>query len=206
MRRSAYRARSARRGARYGRYAWQVIAVAAFAGTAALAVALTRQQPVAMTMPSDACQASGLDAWVGVVGNQGAIRHELGSTEYYTLEFRNVSSRPCVMYGYPVVSAYTGAGQIGSPAAIDTSIRPRTVMLDPGATAHAVLRYTATSRFDPASCRQVTAVGLRVYPPQRQAIALTVRWSVRACSRKGPAFLSVQAVQPKTGDLGSPKY
>jgi hypothetical protein len=202
MRRSAHRA--ARRG-RYGRYAWQIIAVAAFAGTAALAVALTRQQPVAMTVTSGACQASGLDAWVGAAGDQGAIPREVARVEYYTLEFRNVSSRPCVMDGYPVVSAYTGARQIGSPAAQDKSIRPSTVTLAPGATAHAVLHYTATSRFDPAACRQVTATGLRVSPPQ-QVIPVMVPWSVQACSRKGPAFLSVQAVQPKAGVPGSPKY
>jgi hypothetical protein len=198
--------RSARRAPRYG-YAWQIIAVAAFAGTAALAIVLTRQQPVALTMTSGACRASGLDAWVGVAGDQAAIPRELARIEYYTLEFRNISGHSCVMDGYPAVSAYTGARQIGSPAIRDRTIRPSTVTLAPGETAHAVLHYTATSRFDPAECRQVTAVGLRVYPPPpAQNDAVMVTWSVLACSRKGPDFLSVQAVQSRTGVPGSPKY
>ena len=142
-------------------------AVAAFVGTAALAVALTRapaQDGVSLSSDVSArvCATSGLQAWLGlgVTGATGAtgetgIRPAQGT--HYTLEFTNVSDRACSLFGYPEVSAYLDSpkarGPIGSAAARDTSVRPKPVMLAPGATAHAELRDTA----HPASCAKVTA-------------------------------------------------
>ena len=124
----------------------------------------------------------------------------LAGGHHYTLEFTNVSSRACSLYGYPEVTAYAGA-QIGSAAVDDTSVRPQPVMLEPGATAHSVLRVTGTGRFQPTACAQVTAPELRVMLPDQ------ARPSVRAdhlpaCSRKGPAFMSVQPIQPRPGIPG----
>jgi hypothetical protein len=73
---------------RYGRVGWRVAAVVAFAGTAALAVILTRA-PIsaqAARSPDVSCPTSGLQA-------QGVAD--------YTLEFTNVSHRTCRLYGYP---------------------------------------------------------------------------------------------------------
>ncbi len=187
---------------RYSRPAWQVIAVAAFAGTAALAVVLTRPQP----SPVAACRTTGLDAWLGIAAGPGAVPRarasgSIRSYAYYTLEFTNVSGQTCSLYGYPDVWAYTGERQIGSPATLDTSIRPSVVTLAPGATAHAVLRYTRTAGFDEAACQQVTVPDLRVYPP-RASGAVLVPLTIPACSRKGPGFLSVEPVQPRAGIPG----
>jgi hypothetical protein len=191
---------SARRRARYRRYAWQTVAVVAFAGTAALAVVLTRvpEQQAALTAENLACTASGLATHVGIAAEQG-----LPVT--YLLEFTNVSHRTCVLDGYPSVDAYAGARQVGSPAVLDTSVRPRTVTLVPGGVAHAALHYTGNEQFGRAACRQVTASWLRVYPPN-QAGGLFVPWRIPACSRRGPHFLSVAAIQPRSGMLRSPKY
>jgi hypothetical protein len=201
---------------RHGHIGWRVIAVVAFAGTAALAVTLTRaparaeRAALSSSLIESPCATSGLEAWLGlgttaaasVTRAQGHIQDE------YTLEFTNVSARACSLYGYPEVSAYIGsqlAGtQIGSAAIRDTSIRPQPVVLAPGATAHSVLRVTGTGRFQPTACAQVSASELRVMLPGQdlRARPTFVPIHLSACSKKGPEFLSVQAIQPRPGIPG----
>lgn len=208
---------------RYGRAAWQVVAIAAFAGTAALAIVLTRPQPVSFTDAAE-CRATGLDAWLGVGAEAGASAGtpagsmadpdgvpRVGATSsaradvYYTLEFTNVSGQTCSLDGYPQVLAFAGGRQIGSPAISDTSVRPGVVTLAPDATAHSVLRYTVTDSFTAQACRQVTVPDLRVYPPHSHD-AVMVPLSLPACSRRGVDFLSVEPVQPREGIPGFPRY
>ncbi|MGH3203196.1 MAG: DUF4232 domain-containing protein [Streptosporangiaceae bacterium] len=199
---------------KYGHVAWRVIAVVAFAGTAALAVTLSRaparpdHAALSSNLTQVPCATSGLEAWLGLAQNPGSAaamgtagRLEPGGT-YYTLEFTNVSARVCSLYGYPDVSAYAGdqAGgtQIGSAAARDTSVRPRPVTLAPGQTAHSVLLVTSTGTFEPTACAQVTAPELRVTPPDQVRPAF-VSIHLPACSKKGLEFMSVQAIQPRPG-------
>jgi Protein of unknown function (DUF4232) len=205
---------------RYGHIGWRVIAVVAFAGTAALAVTLTRvparpqHAALSSSLMESPCATSGLEAWLGL-GTSGsasvtATRDHIRGTQgaYYTLEFTNVSARACSLYGYPEVSAYAGsqvAGtQIGSAATRDTSIRPQPVVLAPGATAHSVLRVTGTGRFQPTACAQVTASELRVTLPGQgmRTRPAFVPIHLPACSKKGPEFLSVQPIQPRPGIPG----
>jgi Protein of unknown function (DUF4232) len=200
---------------KYGHIAWRVIAVVAFAGTAALAVTLSRaparpdHASLSSNLTENPCATSGLEAWLGLAqAAESGTRDRLepGGT-YYTLEFTNVSARACSLYGYPEVSAYAGEGtggtQIGSAAAHDTSVRPQPVMLAPGQTAHSVLRVTSTGTFQPTACAQVTAPELRVMLPDQVRPAF-VPIHLPACSKKGPEFLSVQAIQPRPGIPGLP--
>jgi hypothetical protein len=208
---------------RTGQIASRLAAVVAFAGTAALAIALTHgpARPAKVTLSSNLtsspCAASGLRAWLGLASggpsggaSGGASNGASGASSgtVVTLEFTNVSERTCSLYGYPQVSAYAGSpaagSQIGSAAVRDTSVRPRPVTLTPGATAHSVLRLAGTRSFQPTACGQVTAQELRVIVPEvgpgiRPAY-VPIRFA--ACSRKGPAFLSVQAIQPRPGIPG----
>ena len=92
-------------------------------------------------------------------------------------------------------------GQIGSAAVRDTSVRPKPVMLAPGATAHAVLRVIATASGQPASCAQVTAEELRVALPSQGRPAF-VPVHIPVCSEKGHVSLSVQAIQARPGVPG----
>jgi hypothetical protein len=199
----------------YGHIAWRVIAVVAFAGTAALAVTLSRaparpdHAALSSNLTQNPCATSGLEAWLGLAQTAASStrgRFESGGT-YYTLEFTNVSARVCSLDGYPDVSAYAGdlAGgtQIGSAAARDTSVRPRPVTLAPGQTAHSVLLVTSTGTFEPTACAQVTAPELRVTPPD-QVRATFVPIHLPACSKKGLEFMSVQAIQPRPGIPGFP--
>ena len=204
---------------KYGHVAWRVIAVVAFAGTAALAVTLSSaparpdHASLSSNLTENPCAASGLEAWLGLSETAGSTsvtgtgdRLEPGGT-YYTLEFTNVSVRACRLYGYPDVSAYAGdqarGTQIGSAAARDTSVRPQPVMLAPGQTAHSVLRVTSAGTFQPTACVQVTAPELRVTLPDQVRPAF-VPIHLPVCSRKGPEFMSVQAIQPRPGIPGLP--
>jgi hypothetical protein len=201
---------------RYGQIGWRVAAIAAFFGTAALAVVLTRAPGNAVAalsadLTGRACAASGLEAWLGQGAAGGAgvgVSH--GGGTFYTLEFTNVSRQACRLYGYPEVSAYQdrpvageneAGGQIGRPAVRDTSVRPRPVMLEPGATAHAVLRVVVTASTEPARCTRVTAEELRVALPS-QGRAAFVPVHIAVCSSKGSISLSVQAIQARPGVPG----
>ena len=204
---------------KYGHIAWRAIAVVAFAGTAALAVTLSRvpvrpdHASLSSNLTQSPCATSGLEAWLGLAQATGPTsvmgtggRLEPGGISY-TLEFTNVSARACSLYGYPEVSAYAGEGadatQIGSAAARDTSVRPQPVTLAPGQTAHSVLRVTSTGAFQPTACAQVTAPELRVMLPDQVRPAF-VPIQLSACSKKGPEFLTVQAIQPRLGIPGFP--
>jgi hypothetical protein len=189
--------------------------VAAFFGTAALAIALSRAPAdngvsLSSEISGQACSTSGLEAWLGLSGAGAASPGKTGPPgaypareTYYTLEFTNVSNRACSLYGYPEVSAYrdspVAGGPIGGAAVRDTSIRPRPVMLKPGATAHSVLRVTAAAA--PAGCAEVTAAELRITLP-RQARPSFVPAHIPVCAQRGHVSLSVQAIQARPGVPG----
>jgi Protein of unknown function (DUF4232) len=198
-----------------------MVAVAAFVGTAALAIVLTRapvrnDASLSADVSGRVCAASGLEAWLGLGtadtdGSEGARIRPAGGT-YYTLEFTNVSHRSCRLYGYPEVSAYRASpvtsgdspmtgGQIGGTVVRDTSVRPTPVLLAPGATAHAVLRVIVTASTKPPSCAQVTAEELRVTLPSQGRPAF-VPAHIPVCSEQGHASLSVQAIQARPGVPG----
>ena len=195
----------------YGHIAWRVIAVVAFAGTAAAAVTLSRvparpaHAALSSNLAQSPCDPSRLEAWLGQAQTTGG-RLQPGGT-YYTLEFTNVSARVCSLYGYPDVSAVAGdqAGgtQIGSAAAHDPSVRPRPVLLEPGQTAHSVLLVTSIGTFEPTACAQVTAPELRVTLPDQVRPAF-VPIHLPACSKKGLEFMRVQPIQPRAGIPGYP--
>jgi hypothetical protein len=197
---------------KYGHIAWRVAAVVmAFAGTAALAVTLTRApiSPQAALSSNVICPTSGLQAWLGLgstatpatgPGASAAGIQAAGGT-YYTLEFTNVSHRACSLYGYPEVAAYA-VSQIGGAAVHDTSIRPQSVTLQPGATAHSVLRVADAAGSQPAACVQVIAQELRVTLPDQQGRASYVPVHIPVCAQNGHVSLSVQAIQARPGIPG----
>jgi hypothetical protein len=217
---------------RYGHIAWRVAAVAAFAGTAALAVTLTRApaRPQAALSSKVTCSSSGLQAWLGL-GSGSGTGTTTGSTvnegtqdTYYTLEFTNVSHRTCRLYGYPEVSAYAtsevagaqgtgtqetagqgGGGQIGGPAIPDTEVLPQPVTLPPGATAHAVLRVAGAGSTKPSACAQTMAQEIRVIPPGQglsRAGAAVFDVRIPVCAAREHTSLSVQPVLARPGIPG----
>jgi hypothetical protein len=193
-----------------------------------LAIALTRapansDATLSYGLSGRVCPTSGLEAWLGLGAAGGASRASAasgaspgnagppgaypGHETYYTLEFTNVSDRTCSLFGYPEVSAYRDSpavggptgGRIGGTAIRDTSVRPKPVMLEPGATAHAVLRVAGDT--EPAGCAEVTAGELRIRLP-RQARPSLVPAHIPVCTQRGHASLSVQAIQARPGIPG----
>jgi Protein of unknown function (DUF4232) len=194
------------------RVAWRVVAAVAFAGTAALAVTLTRGGPVPVSLISarnagsagnhaaagvPRCAPSGLDI---SIASQGAGARVITShTASLPVDFTNISGAACTLSGYPQVSAYlAGGGQVGNAAVLDRSVSARRIMLAPGATAHAAVVASVPAR----RCGPVAVTGLRVVLPG-QHVALYVRHPMTACSaagHKAPVFLRVWAVQPGAGE------
>jgi hypothetical protein len=83
--------------------------------------------------------------------------------------------------------------RLGRSALRETVQKPGVVTLAPTATATAVLRIVDAGNFTASACREVTAAGLRVYPPG-QAASKLVPFPFKTCSRSGAANLSVRAL------------
>jgi hypothetical protein len=121
---------------------------------------------------------------------------------YYNLEFTNLSARACALVGYPGVSAASiGGSQLGNAASRDGTYTPAVITLagntsanQAGTTATVVLKITDVGVYAPSACGPVTAAGLRVYPPGQIALKV-VPFPFRACSRTGPIYLHVEAVE-----------
>jgi len=142
-----------------------------------------------------ACTADNLGVWVAVSQLDGAA-----GSAFYPLQFTNLGRHACAMRGFPGVSAVDRNGhQLGSPAGWDHTRPVRTVVLAPGATAHAILRYGDVTVATAPGCHPVSSmVELRVYPPdQRQATYAA--FSTEACSHTGPVYLDVTPLQAGVG-------
>jgi hypothetical protein len=174
----------------------RVLAGTLVAALGGVPLAATGTAGAAGTTPR--CTTAHLEVWLGV----GAGGAQAGSVSY-PMELTNVSGRTCHLFGFPGVSAEAGGHQAGSAAGRDRSVPSQTVTLRPGTTAHAVLQIADVSAFPPATCRPVTADGLRVYPPGAFR-STVIPFRFRACSAKGPVFLHVTAVQPRVGVPGHP--
>jgi hypothetical protein len=169
----------------------RVLAAAAVTCAAALvpaaALAAPGQHADGARTAIPACATSGLDVWLDTNGSSAA-----GHTGYQ-LQFTNLSGSTCTLIGYPGVSAVTLSGtQIGS-AAVRSGTTPQTVTLANGASTHALVIITNVGLFQPSLCHQVTAAGLKVYPPN-QTQPRTVPFPFGACSKTGTIYLSISPV------------
>jgi Domain of unknown function (DUF4232) len=162
---------------------------------AALALLPGAHAHAATRTATPSCKTANLAVWLGL-GEGGAA----AGSVYHPLELSNVSRHTCSLHGFPGVSAVRSR-QLGSPAGRDRTHPPRTVTLAPGHTAHAILRIVNVLNCPASRCRPVAAAGLRVYPPNQRA-AREIPFAFRACSRRGPVYLSVTAVEPRIGIPG----
>jgi hypothetical protein len=167
------------------------ICAAALVATAASLVTAAYATPsrssTRASMPR--CATAGLVVWLDTRGSGAA-----GST-FYKLEFTNLSGHACTLIGYPGVSAVDlAAHRLGRAASRNSVHRARLVTLANGATASAVLQVVDVLNFPRSVCRPTRAAGLRVFPPN-QTVSKLVPFPLLACSRSGPAYLSVQVVQ-----------
>jgi hypothetical protein len=123
-------------------------------------------------------------------------------SSYYPLDFTNTSAATCEMYGYPGVSFVTAATaasqQIGVAANRSPAFAKVTVILAPGATAHAWLRVAVAQNYPATTCQPVTAHWLRVYPPG-QTVAGYVGRTFSACWASSAPLLTILPMRAGTG-------
>jgi hypothetical protein len=157
------------------------------AGTASPAVSPT----AAPTQAAAACATSALKVAVPA-GPGGAA----AGSSYYPIQFANVSSASCTLYGYPGVSFVTAQGgrQIGPAATRNPAVARQLVTLPPGQTVHAELQVIDAENYPPGDCGLVTAHWLKIYPPDQTGPAY-VSFTAQACS-KPKQILTVETVQP----------
>lgn len=195
-----------------GSLVWHVAMAMAFGATAVLAVTLSRATPVNAALTSAGTGATHAVSPAQAAGTArcaaAGLRLSLGPgarlttvTTRYQLEFTNVSGVPCAVAGYPRVAAYRGDGVQVGPAADDTSVVVRLVLLARGQTAHAVLDASVPA----PRCRPVRVSGLRVVTPGETTVRY-VRRPLTTCVARGAArgqnYLLVSAIQPGAGSGG----
>lgn len=130
------------------------------------------------------CRASALKASTDATGGGAA-----GSV-YMQLILTNSGTAACHLKGFAGVSLTNGPGgePIGAPARRDTSSPAVAVLLAPGQSGAAVLRYTQARNY--SDCALVPAAGFRVYPPEETA-SLFVAQPSDACSNPSIELLTV---------------
>jgi hypothetical protein len=158
---------------------------------AALAADTSRAAPAAVR----ACTADDLGVWLAVAQLDGAA----GSV-YYPLQFTNLSRHACAMRGFAGVSAVDrNLHQLGSPAGRAHVVPVRTVVLAPGRTAHAVLRYGDVTVSTAPGCHPTfRTFELRVYPPG-QYHATYAAFDFEVCSHAGPVYMDIGPLQAGVG-------
>jgi Protein of unknown function (DUF4232) len=135
-----------------------------------------------------ACATGGLVAWLND-GNAG-----LGS-QFFSLNFTNLSGHACTLRGFPGVSAVNlKRKQLGRAASRVSGTTVSTVTLQNGQSTTAKLRIVAAENFPASQCGATTAAGFRVYPPNQSA-SLLIPEPISACSLSGVSYIFVQAIK-----------
>jgi hypothetical protein len=119
-------------------------------------------------------------------------------SSYVPLDFTNASGGSCTLTGYPAVVFASGVGgpQIGAAAqvAVQQETRAATLVLAPGAVAHAWLQVLDVANYPASQCKPEQASGLRV-GLTGTAVAAFVAHPFQACANVLPGS-DVLAVFP----------
>jgi len=139
------------------------------------------------------CATQSLQVKAGIA--QGA----LGST-YQVIDFTNISSTACTLFGYPGVSLTAGSPpvQVGAAATRSTVAPASLVTLEPGQTANALLRITQALNYSAGTCSPTPTTALQIYPPN-QTVPVLLPYSSTGCASTTVNLLSVGVVQPGSG-------
>jgi Protein of unknown function (DUF4232) len=183
-----------------GRRVTAVIAAACLAGLAITGAAFAATSSGAAHGTPAAvprCTAAQLGTWLAIDQGNGAA-----GTIFYPLQFTNLSKHACTMRGFPGVSVLDRHGrQLGAPASRDHVAPVRTVLLAPGATAHAILGWTDAFITSSPGCHPVfSAFELRIFPPDQRA-ATHALFDLEACSKAGASYLGIGPIVPGPGTI-----
>jgi len=147
--------------------------------------------PVAQPADNGLCKAGDVQLSLGQ-GDAGA-----GSV-YRPLLIKNVSSKPCLVQGFPGVSYVAGADghQVGKDA-FREGTKGNAVKLNPGQSAVADIQFVNVQNFDPGTCQPTPVKGLRIYLPQETASNFVPSDGTGCASTKIPGNqLAVKTVHP----------
>ncbi len=118
-------------------------------------------------------------------------------TLYDPLDFTNMSSAACTMYGYPGVAFVTspGGSVIGAPAGRRTigGTVPALITLQPGAAAHSTLAVSDVLVSNQCHRRQLPVSTIQVYPPGEYT-ALFAPFRGTGCADKSLVVMWVSPV------------
>jgi Protein of unknown function (DUF4232) len=134
------------------------------------------------------CKAATLTAAIDSTGGGAA-----GSVNMQ-LRLTNRAPAACVIKGFPGVSlvADPSGEPIGAPAKRDDAQAASDVVLQPGQTGTAALRYKQAGNY--TDCTRTPAAGFRIYPPEDTSSVFLAQ-PMEACSNAGIELLSVGAFQ-----------
>jgi hypothetical protein len=135
------------------------------------------------------CTSAHTYVWLALAPN-GAT-----GTIYYPVEFTNVGTASCILFGYPGVSAVTKTGHQLGPAAGRFTAKRHNVILKPGQSAHAALGIISDGVIP--HCQNATGAGLKVYPPNQASFQFVFNFSFPVCRNK--VFMHVYPVKPGIG-------
>jgi Protein of unknown function (DUF4232) len=129
----------------------------------------------------------------------GTAEGAAGSTYQY-IDFTNIGSAACTLYGYPGVSLAAGkpVAQVGAAAARSTTAGPTLVTLRPGGTGNSLLRVTVAQNYPSAACSPKTTTYLQIYPPN-QTTPIFLTFSSTGCASAAVKLLTIGVVQPGAG-------
>jgi hypothetical protein len=146
----------------------------------------------AATSPAGPAPCPTRDLSVKLGLGQGAA----GST-YQNIDFTNIGTVTCTLYGYPGVSLAGGspATQIGAAADENPGTPRQLVTLAPGQAASALLRVVHAQLFAASKCDPVTAKYLQIYPPN-QTTPLYLAYSATACAKSAVHLMTIDIVKP----------
>lgn len=144
-------------------YIWSrraLVGGAAASACVAMSIPVASAAAAAQPATTRACATSNLHASMGP--NDGTA----GAT-YTAINFTNISSTACTLYGFPGVSLSEGSPytQVGQAAAENSASQRQLVTLAPGATGNAILRVADAYNFPNPPCDPTNTTYLVVYPP-----------------------------------------
>jgi Protein of unknown function (DUF4232) len=149
----------------------------------------------AATSPAGAAPCPTRDLGVKLGLGQGAM----GST-YTVIDFTNIGTVTCTLYGYPGVSLAGGhpVTQIGAAADENPGTPRHLVTLAPGAVANALLRIEHAQILPASQCDPVNATYLQIFPPN-QITPVYLAYSGTACAKSTEHILTINVVIPGSG-------
>jgi hypothetical protein len=169
---------------------WRITAAAALACGAIALPAVALASSGAPSRPATPqCTNGDVFVWLALVNN--------GATGHFAdpVEFTNVASHACYLFGFPGVSAVrANLSQIG-PAAARNHVPRHRVTLQKGQTAHALLIITNADFI--GGCKKASTAGLRVFPPNQTQQQFVFHFSFTGCKNK--AYLLIDPVTPGIG-------